>query len=311
MQNIKMNWWLPFITICMGIIGLLFGSFFDLKISQTVYNSASNYGLFFATFGVFFESFLIDAVAVIWFKSLRGDELLIKIGKIFGIFFFLAASTYLLYGYISSTFNGFVHLSWVKNWMIIVITISLELLSLVLLYLFINIDNIKLAFKISLVIIAVIALELAIVNVVKIFWARPRFRMIYDGFNDGNIIYSVEELFRNWYQIGSGIAKDVFLNDPSDNFKSFPSGHTSGATTALLLFYLPSLNKRTSTKKIFNYIFYGVGVLWIILVASSRIVFGAHFLSDVSAGCIITSCIILITNIIYQKINNKKIVKEI
>jgi len=136
-------------------------------------------------------------------------------------------------------------------------------------------EKLRKARKVGLILLILPIGEMLLVNVVKIIWARPRMRSI----------TSVDE-FVHWYKI----------NGPStdEELKSFPSGHTANAL--VLLAYSVLLPFFEKIKK--NW-FVAVSVVWGVAVAASRVVLGAHFLSDVLVGGYIT---ILLFFVIYKAI---------
>lgn len=133
--------------------------------------------------------------------------------------------------------------------------------------------------KIGLILVILIFAEVLIVNVVKILWARPRMRSI----------ESIEG-FVHWYKI----------NGPSHNneLKSFPSGHT--ANGFVMLAYTMFAPYWKKIKKNWFTIF---AIVWGVAVAVSRVVLGAHFLSDVLVGAYVT---ILSFFLIYRIVMGKK-----
>ena len=118
--------------------------------------------------------------------------------------------------------------------------------------------------KTSLLILLVILTELILVTVLKASWARPRMRSI----------ESISE-FHYWYQIAG------FTTD--NEFMSFPSGHTANATVFIALVLYIQIIKPTWKKK-----FLSVAIIWAILVAASRVVVGAHYVTDVIVGAYVT-----------------------
>ena len=108
-------------------------------------------------------------------------------------------------------------------------------------------------------------------------------------------------LFRiSWWQTGSAL-KDTLVaaGVAAEEFKSFPSGHTGNAAVLLLLGLLPQLDSRLEKKKP---LLLGIGFGWTALVAFSRIIMGAHYLTDTTIGFTITllvSC--LVTKLVYRK----------
>lgn len=124
------------------------------------------------------------------------------------------------------------------------------------------------------------------VTMIKAIFHRPRFRSVtlYEGIE-----------FHAWYQRCSEY-KDLMAlyNITSEEFKSFPSGHAGASAVFMLgVSLLPLVNKKY--EKLQLPLFYA-GFAWVLLVSFTRILVGAHFLSDVSMGGILTSIFMLINN---------------
>lgn len=100
------------------------------------------------------------------------------------------------------------------------------------------------------------------INILKIFWGRERFMHLEEMYVD----------FTPWYIVQPFAA--------NNNYMSFPSGHVANASALLIL---PLLFK-SSNKNRYAIFMYGGILIWILLVAFSRIVIGAHYLTDVIAG---------------------------
>lgn len=127
--------------------------------------------------------------------------------------------------------------------------------------------------------IAVMAVQLLAVEGLKYLWGRVRFRdLIAQGSYDA---------FTPWYKI-NGINSN----------KSFPSGHTAGAGMSYLLMLLPCAFSGWKSKK--NLCFW-VPLVYTSIVAFTRLVMGAHYLSDVAAGGLISFTIVIITIKIFEK----------
>lgn len=102
------------------------------------------------------------------------------------------------------------------------------------------------------------------INVIKQFWGRERYRhMVLNNDYSG---------FSKWY-IPQSIAS-------GDEFKSFPSGHSANASIIMLLALYPYINEKKT--KVFI-----LAASFKTMVQFSRIMQGAHFLSDVTMGVII------------------------
>lgn len=125
-------------------------------------------------------------------------------------------------------------------------------------------NRVKRWLKPALILLILISLELILVNVLKIIWGRPRMRSL----------ESMDQ-FKYWYQ----------LTPPArgGEFKSFPSGHTANGFVALTWsLFIPK------SKELIKRVIFLLGLLWGCFVAISRIITGAHFLSDVMVGAYIT-----------------------
>ena len=117
-----------------------------------------------------------------------------------------------------------------------------------------------------------------LINIIKVPWGRVRMRLIV---STGN-----ESYFTNWWQAGTALKKRlVAAGVSSDEFRSFPSGHTACAACAMLLTLLPTLYRRLHDKEP---LFMAIGAGWTLLGAFSRLRMGAHFLSDVSVSALLT-----------------------
>ena len=138
----------------------------------------------------------------------------------------------------------------------------------------------------AFVIIALLA-ELAIVEGIKLICGRLRYREWISDTSSG---------YWPWYRING--------KPDGDGFKSFPSGHTASACLLLpVTFMLNALGKEKEGR------YARIGVLcWVLFVMTTRIMAGAHFLSDVCAGALITVTITAVTGAIVFR--DGKFVKE-
>lgn len=118
--------------------------------------------------------------------------------------------------------------------------------------------------------------EIIIVNVLKVVWGRPRMRSL-ESADD----------FKRWYEISGPAA--------SEEFKSFPSGHTANAF-AMLGYSLFALGKR------YHKFIVTFALIWGTCVAASRVIIGAHFLTDVMLGGYISILVFFVlTEIMFKK----------
>ncbi|MDE6658763.1 MAG: phosphatase PAP2 family protein, partial [Eubacterium sp.] len=113
--------------------------------------------------------------------------------------------------------------------------------------------------------IVVMVVQLSCIEGMKYLWGRVRFRdLLANGSYDA---------FTPWY----------VLNGINGN-KSFPSGHTAGAGMSYLLMLLPFVFDKFKDKKQFCF---WLPCVFTSIVAFTRLVMGAHYLSDVTVGGIV------------------------
>lgn len=145
-------------------------------------------------------------------------------------------------------------------------------------------DKYKLTLLLASVIgLAVLALQLSTVEVMKNLWGRVRYR---DLLNDVTL-----DRFTPFYVI----------NGKNGN-KSFPSGHTASAGMIYLSMLLPMINEKL---KKYKSLFFTVSIVYTSVVAFTRLVMGAHYLSDVTVGGIIAFTYVVIGIKVYEKMTEK------
>ena len=113
---------------------------------------------------------------------------------------------------------------------------------------------------------------------VKLIFCRPRYRLLIQE------IPGIE--FHPWYLPFAGSGR--FINDMGvdwNDFRSFPSGHALQSMG--LIFSLPPLAEVYGCLKGRRSVLFAAGAVFGILVCVSRMVMGAHFLSDVSMGALL------------------------
>lgn len=115
-------------------------------------------------------------------------------------------------------------------------------------------------------------------RVLKNFFDRPRYRTVvlgYDGIT-----------FVPWYTPFSGAEKYASAYGLSaDEFRSFPSGHSIFSVLTMCIF--PSLTWIFPKLKSKYIPLFFVGFVFGVIVMVTRMILGAHYLSDTSAGAVI------------------------
>ena len=122
--------------------------------------------------------------------------------------------------------------------------------------------------------------EVVLVESIKFGWGRVRFRDL--------LAAGSYDAFSSWVH-PNGI----------NGHKSFPSGHTSGAGMSYLLMLLPYLSEKLRKRKTLLFI---IAFIFTGTVAFTRLVMGAHYLSDVTVGGAISfTCVLAAIDYIDSK----------
>ncbi len=121
--------------------------------------------------------------------------------------------------------------------------------------------------------IILVLAESGVIEAMKYRWGRVRFRDL--------LAAGSYDAFTPWYH----------LNGLTYN-KSFPSGHTGGAGASYLAMLLPFVFPKAKEKKL---LCFALPLIYTSIVGFTRLVMGAHYLSDISMGGTVTFTIVLIT----------------
>jgi membrane-associated phospholipid phosphatase len=242
-------------------------SFYDLTITQYLCKDTGN------TLGRVMENLaevpfqfgcVLAAGLAFRFRPKDTKAKSILFGILFG-FCFVALSVYgggMIYSYVKNlTGNGYY---WLGALIAIFYGVTGGLLAHTL-----PVDNPKRAFIYGCFVIILYLVILGVMNLLKLLWYRPRWRYLLATYGS-----DAASFFVPWY-------RPQCSGKFSDNFASFPSGHTMNAIAALIWILLPAFSPVLRGKKLrLRIIIY----LWAVLCAVSRIAVGAHFASDVTMG---------------------------
>ncbi len=294
------------------IYGLLFAilvtsficsSFYDFQISSSIANQSSVFGMICASFGELPAWALMSFFGVMAFRLSQQIEK--KIYKVLLILFFalvVGVSSYMIFSCMNSSHNGFKDVS---NLAVrIILTIIFEGLIVALAFILVKTKDTKLLIRIWLIMMISYYLGLGITYLLKGIFSRPRYRLICNGFEG----YSSIDLFKPWFNMKKGLAEEVFANKVgSDEFNSFPSGHTFDALSGILFFYVPYLNDKTKDKTWIRCVVLSFFGLYGLMIGFGRIYYGAHYLSDVTIGGLIIVVLSFIVPLIDKKIRKNPI----
>ena len=276
------------------LIGLILGSFFDLQINAALFNKTNVFGLIVSSFGMIpgygCLSLLGGALFYITLKSTDFQKwlkaiLFVMSAAMFGIsIYFLGKDVF--------SVNGFENkkLYWLGFVIMGVIMCGVFYLGTL-----IGKKNENPKMWIIILVLAA-AIFMALVPGVTLFKSimhSPRYRIaVYEGYSS----------FHNWWEPCKDY-KDVINAYPSvltkEEFKSFPSGHAGASMVGLIsLSYLPLFNKNWMKHQ--TLLFY-IAFAWGLVVMFARMLVGAHFLSDVCVGALLTVVFFYIANEIVVK----------
>lgn len=135
-----------------------------------------------------------------------------------------------------------------------------------------------------------VALANILIMIIKDPVGRMRFRAINSTLGAGLIEGGQVKGYTQWFVSNGQPSKDIlnlFMDTygVKDPFKSFPSGHTCSAGTVYVLIMIPTLfNFKEQNKKGATLACWIVPIVYTALVAISRIMVGAHYMSDVTFG---------------------------
>ena len=288
-----------YILIGFFLITFILGSIFDYQINKALFSDKNTSGLILSVIGT------IPGYGML--AVLGGGFIALGLKKqyklVFNIIFYILAAVLVVLGIFFSGReffgpNGFTNEK-IKFVGYIIATPIMGGLGFLGYYLF---KKSEAKYLLPLLIIMGVLIFIALVpgvTLLKSIFHRPRYRSIQ--------LYEAEGLvFHNWWtRCENYEALMGQFNLLKEEFKSFPSGHAGASLVfAFSVNFLPKLDKKYEPLQI--PLFYA-GFIWTILISFSRLWVGAHFLSDVSMGALITAICLLIGN---ELVINLKFFKE-
>ncbi len=150
--------------------------------------------------------------------------------------------------------------------------------------------------KTTLILAFASLLIMILVSSTKVIMNRPRFRLVVKTAN--------ADCFVNWWQSGKAIKQSLKTSAVSNDFSSFPSGHSAYSLFAIFIFpALADFYKKLQNKKTLLFV---AGFVWWLLTALSRMTIGAHYLTDVCFSGLITVVSYLMVSAISIKLTKKQ-----
>lgn len=275
-----------FIVIGILLVGFILGSFFDLQINDALFHKGNFFGLFMASFAVYpcYAGLAFIGGGLVATTLKRKDlPLFAKI-----IAYGLAGLSYVMAVYLCGrewpSVNGFN----VPNLAILSYALAAVIFGGVGFGAFIvcRKGEPKNLWPALLVMAAIFTIALLPAGyVIKLIIHRPRYRLYMED---------AEIPFLNWWQSFKEYKEFLEKNKDKvyvdftlskEEFKSFPSGHSG--TAAIMMMFLPYASMFFKKLKGKETLLFYIGFAWTLLMDYSRLLVGAHYLSDVCMGALI------------------------
>ena len=293
----KQRWHL---WIAMGIllIGLIVGSIntLDLTINAAIFDPKNGFGLVASSFGMIpgyaTLSVFGGALFALTFKN-KKFHIAIRILFYAIILAFYGLSTYFLGKDVFSV-NGFYNPKF-HPWLGCII-MGIVMLPCLYFGYWLGKKNENPRMWIIILVLA-FAMFMALVpgtTLLKAIMHRPRYRMVI--FEQGT------GWFRNWWEPFKEYShfkdgENVIINGVTygkEEFKSFPSGHSCAVMCGLILATtIPLMNKKWMKYQV---LFFYIAFAWGLVVMFSRMLVGAHFLTDTCMGSLLAVIFFYIAN---------------
>ena len=277
-----------YILLGLFLITFVLGSFFDLQLSEAIFSKNNTFGLIMSIVGTLIGYSCLAFCG----GGLFGLALTKKYRTVVKVFLYIGAAVAFGLGvfFAGREFfgpNGFYYED--MKWLGHVITIPFMCVTGFLgFYVAKKSDN---GYLLNVLLVLMVCIFMSLipgVTLLKSVFHRPRFRTLSDPLFP-------EITFHNWWERCKNY-KDLMslYNLTSEEFKSFPSGH-AGATlvTCMTLVFAPLYNEKL---KKYHLVFFYSALVLTLLVCFARILVGAHFLSDVSMGAMLTTIFMFIGN---------------
>ncbi len=261
------NVWL-LVCLALGLLGLILGTFVDLPLDQMLYQPNVFWAQFLAAAGPAPIFWCIGAAGFLIIDVLNGTSNSIP-GWVLGFFLLLIGPVYM-----GDSFVDEMAMDWKMAW---VIGLLLSTLPALVYYFLMRHTSRKDKIQCIWILLIVCLGSLVIVQVVKRLWVRPRYFVIAET--------GGEVPFVPWYSIDRSLKTQfaALYEQEHDFFRSFPSGHSQSVTCLFLWALIPVYTQKGNENVVM-----GLALVLSWFTMLSRLVVGAHFLSDISAGYLIT-----------------------
>lgn len=286
-------------------------AFYDLAINKALYNPDSLFGQFFARLGELPSYLAAPTVGAILFHQNYGEKkALAFFPKLLFAALVFVGWFFCLYAWVWGNFIDpelpykLVYQLFFSAFLTVAVLLATSLADK---------KAMKKLLLFALFVLIVAGVSNAIIQVMKEVWSRQRFRTMVDNEMNSSLIAAYGRDFAGfapWYKpqalFPSSIRDEAYIAAhkaiDSDTFRSFPSGHTVAASASYAIIILPIMYEKL--KKL-DTLFWIVPTVYTATVAISRIVMGAHYLSDVLFGGYIGLAVAALTRYIIVKKRSK------
>lgn len=257
-------------------IAMIFASFYDLSIDKMLNDTSNSFAIWLQNTGEVPSRLICPLAGAVLFYTAEK-----KFAKLISLVIELGGSAYLGFyfgDYFFADDENKIAFSLIYGIGVgIIILIAGNYIKIDLKY----INALRIAAIIGVVAMFV---QLGLIECMKYLWGRVRFR---DLLASGSF-----DAFTPWY----------VLNGINGN-KSFPSGHTAGAAMSYFLMFMPCIFDKFKNKQALCFV---LPFVYTSLVAYTRLVMGAHYLSDVTMGGVVGFTVVIISIAVYEKQIYKK-----
>jgi membrane-associated phospholipid phosphatase len=253
-----------------AVIALIVAAIWDLQIDISLNNPSNLFAIWFRNTGEIPARLICPLAGTVLFYTYNN-----KFERIAGFIICLGGSGYFGY-YIGKYF--FLE----ENRMLfsVIYGIGFGIVCLIV-FKYINISNKTKGLLRVLAITGIIVMfvQIGFIECTKYLWGRVRFRDL--------LAVGSYDSFTAWYH-PNGI----------NGNKSFPSGHTAGAGMSYLMMFFPYLSDKWKKN---SQLCFWIPCVYTSIVAFTRLVMGAHYLSDITMGGVISFTIVIIAIKIFDK----------
>lgn len=291
------------IIIGLLLIGFIIGSIFDLQINEAIFSKNNTFGLLMASFGVYpcYAGLAFIGGGLLSTTMGRNKELPLWI-RIFC--FSLSGIAYAMSVYLCGrewpSVNGYnvPQLAFLSYMIAAVIFAGVYVLA----FFICKKGDQKQLWNALLIMTVIFVVSLLPAGfVIKLIIHRPRYRyVVRTGLVEFKEWWRMFSEYKNY--IGGEIEGFPITKE---EFKSFPSGHSgTGMIMAMFLSYAPIFFKKLKGKE--TLLFY-IGAAFGFLMMFSRLLVGAHYLTDTCMGSLIVMVVFFLVN---EFVVRKDLLKE-